>query len=143
MNSETPTNTRAVLERIHDALNSSDLDAYVSCFSPEYRSVQPIHPEWTYSGRDQLRWNWTAIFENVRDFQAELLRSTIDGDTFWSEWRWTGTQPDGDPMTVVGVMIMGVEGERVAWGRIYMESEAGTRLSFREREHRRSKRMDA
>jgi hypothetical protein len=47
----------------------------------------------------------------------------IDGDTFWSEWRWTGSQPDGRPMTIVGMIVMGVMNDKIAWGRIYMESE--------------------
>ena len=142
--SENPGNgPQAVLERMHRALNSRDLDAYVGCYAPDYRSVQPIHPDWEYSGQEQLRWNWTGIFENVPDFQAELLRSTIDGDTVWSEWRWSGTQPDGMPMVVVGVIIMGVENDQIAWGRIYMESEAGGRLSFNEGRTRDPEKLDA
>ena len=133
----------AVLQRLYKALNDRDLEAYVACYAPEYRSEQPIHPEWAYTGRDQLRWNWTGIFENVRDFQAELLRYTIDGDCVWSEWRWSGTQPDDLPMTVVGVIIMGIENDRIAWGRIYMESEAGARLSYNEGRERRPPKLDA
>lgn len=125
--------TRAALERLHAALRSRDIDAYVACFAEDYRSEQPIHPEWAYTGREQLRFNWTAIFENVADFDTQLLRYTIDGDTFWSEWRWTGTQPDGNPLTVVGVIIMGVRDGLIAWGRIYMESEAGARLTYRDK----------
>lgn len=112
-----------VLQRMVKALNARDLDAYVACFASDYRSEQPIHPDWAYSGTDQLRWNWTAIFENVPDFSAELLRSVIDGNAFWSEWRWTGTQPDGGRLAVAGAIIMGVEDDKIAWGRIYMESE--------------------
>lgn len=123
MDAERREDPQRVLERMERALNARDLDAYVACFAPDYRSEQPIHPDWTYVGCDQLRWNWTAVFENVRDFTAELLRSTIDGNTFWSEWRWTGFQSDGSPMTVVGTIIMGVRDDKIAWGRIYMESE--------------------
>lgn len=117
---------RAVLNRMHKALNERDLDAYVACFAPDYRSEQPIHPDWAYTGTDQLRWNWTGIFENVPDFTAELLRSVIDEDSFWSEWRWSGSQPDGRPMTIVGTIIMGVKNGQISWGRIYMESEVGS-----------------
>lgn len=134
---------QAVLQRMHDALNSRDLDAYVNCFATDYRSEQPIHPEWAYTGREQLRWNWTAIFENVQDFKADCLRSTIEGDTFWSEWRWTGTQPDGIPLTIVGVIIMGVRDGLISWGRIYMESEAGAKLTFGSRDAHRRTRHDA
>ena len=143
MGAEPRNQAQAALERIHAALNSRDLDAYVACFAPDYRSEQPIHPEWVYSGREQLRWNWTAVFENVPDFQAELLRSTIDGDTFWSEWRWTGTQSDGEPMAVVGVMVMGVDDGHIVWGRIYMESVSESGARFGSVEARRRTRLDA
>jgi ketosteroid isomerase-like protein len=134
---------QSVLDRVYEALNSRDLNAYVDCFAPDYRSEQPIHPEWSYTGREQLRWNWTGIFENVADFKADLIRSTIDGNSFWSEWRWTGTQPDGLPLTIVGVMIMGVEDGRIAWGRTYMESEAGAKLNLGDRDERSRSRHNA
>jgi ketosteroid isomerase-like protein len=134
---------RAVLKRMYRALNDRDLDAYVSCYAPHYQSEQPIHPDWTYSGRETLRWNWTGIFENVQDFKADLLRSTVDGDTVWSEWHWSGVQPDGVPLNIVGVIIMGVEEDQIIWGRIYMESQAGARLSFNEGRERPPRKLDA
>ena len=134
---------KEVLMRLYKALNDRDLDAYVACFSPDYRSEQPVHPEWAYTGREHLRWNWTGIFENVQDFKAELLRYTIDGDSFWSEWHWSGVQPDEMPMKVLGVIIMGVEDGLISWGRVYMESEAGSRLSYNEGRTGRPQRMDA
>ena len=69
-----------VLERLRDAQNRHDLDAFVACFDPEYRSEQPVHPDRVFVGSNQVRKNWGAIFEGVPDFHAELLRSAREGD---------------------------------------------------------------
>ena len=34
-----------VFERLHDAQNRHDLDAFVACFDSDYRSEQPVHPD--------------------------------------------------------------------------------------------------
>ena len=55
------------------------------------------------------------------DFHAEVLRLASHGDTEWAEWRWHGTQTHDTPFEVRGVIIMGVRGGNIAWGRLYME----------------------
>lgn len=74
-----------------------------------------------------MRRNWSAVFAGVPDFRSELLRSAADGDTIWSEWQWQGMQSNGTPLNMVGVMVCGVSGGRIAWARLYMEpvEEAG------------------
>jgi ketosteroid isomerase-like protein len=132
-----------VLERMVRALNDRDLNAYVDCYAEDYRSVQPVHPDWSYTGKAHLRWNWTGIFENVQEFRADLLRYTITGDTVWTEWYWSGVQPDDSPLTVAGVIIMEIEDEKIASARIYMESVAGMPLSYNQGREGRPSRMDA
>ena len=115
----------ALVERLLDAQNRHDLDAFVACFDPAYRSEQPVHPERTFSGSDQVRANWGALFAGMADFSAELLRSAQQGDTWWAEWRWRGTRADGSRLDMRGVTIFGVSGDRIAWGRLYMEEVEG------------------
>ena len=112
----------AVIERLRDALNSHDPDAMLGCFDPGYQSEQPAHPNRGFGGKDQVRKNWSAMFESFPDFQAELLRHTYEGDTSWSEWRWSATG-----LQMAGVIVMGIEEERISWARLYMEpvEEAG------------------
>ena len=46
-----------VSDRLRDAMNGHDIDAFVGCFTPDYRSVQPAHPErlrWPGPGENQL-----------------------------------------------------------------------------------------
>ena len=80
---------QALLEQLQQALNAHNLEAFVACFAPDYQSAQPIHPERAFQGAEQVRKNWTKIFQDVPDIHAELLRLAIDGDTVWAEWHGT------------------------------------------------------
>jgi ketosteroid isomerase-like protein len=111
----------AVIERLDAALNAHDIDAFLDCFAEDYRSEQPAHPDRAFSGREQVRENWSAVFEGVPDFRSELVRVCADGETVWSEWHWQGTQAVGDPLDMAGVIVMGVRDERIAWARLYVE----------------------
>jgi hypothetical protein len=69
-----------------------------------------------------VRENWTSVFSGVPDFEAELLSSaTTDGGAEIGEWHWRGTHTDGSPFAMRGLIVLGIEDERIAWGRLYME----------------------
>src|SRR4051812_19779511 len=84
-----------LLQQLLAAMAGHDLDALIDCFAADYASEQPIHPARSFKGRDQARWNWAGMFGEIPDFNIDVLRSTIDGDTIWLEWRWTGTPRHG------------------------------------------------
>ncbi len=110
-----------LIARLTAAMNRHDLAAFVDCFDPDYESEQPAHPDRHFRGRAQVETNWTAMFAGLPDFQSEVLRSSLDGDTVWVEWRWTGTRGDSTRMDARGTAIFGVRAGRLAWGRLYME----------------------
>jgi ketosteroid isomerase-like protein len=105
--------------------NRHDLDAFVACFDPEYRSEQPVHPDRAFMGSEQVRRKWAEVFAGVPDFQAELLRSADEGDTGWAEWHWRGTRTDGTRLEMRGVTIFGVRDDRIVRGRLYLEDVEG------------------
>ncbi len=105
-----------VIERMHEALNQHDLEAFLGCFDQNYRSEQPIHPNRGFGGKEQVRKNWSSIFESFPDFKAELIRYTLDDETVWSEWHWTATG-----LNMAGVILFGVEEDHFVWGRLYVE----------------------
>jgi ketosteroid isomerase-like protein len=105
-----------VLERLREAQNRRDLDAMLECFDPDYRSEQPAHPNRGFGGKEQVRKNWSSMFESFPDFEAELVRYSSDGDVVWSEWRWRATG-----LNMKGVTLLGVRDGRIVWGRLYME----------------------
>jgi ketosteroid isomerase-like protein len=112
----------AMNSRLLGAMNAHDLDAFVACFAPDYRSEQPAHPSRAFDGNDQVRENWTSVFAGVPDFNAELLSSAITEDGIeFGEWSWHGTHTDGSSFAMRGVTVMGIESDRIAWGRLYME----------------------
>ena len=105
-----------VSQRMADALNAHDLDAFVACFHEDYDSVQPAHPDRAFRGSAQVRENWSAVLGSVKDFTAELVRADAAGDVEWTEWRWRGTDLD-----MAGVIVFGIRDDRVAWARLYLE----------------------
>ena len=86
----------------------------------DYRSEQPLHPNRFFTGNAKVRANWSRVFDAIPDFHADLLRSTVAGDTIWSEWHWSGTQLDGGRLAMAGVIILGVHDDQIAWGRLYV-----------------------
>jgi ketosteroid isomerase-like protein len=127
MLSDASTRSERVVARLHAAMNAHDVEAFVACFAEDYHSVQPAHPDRAFRGREQVRANWSAIFDAVPDFRAELVGVTAAGETAWSEWRWEGTQSDGGRLDMAGVIVFGVRDDVVAWARLYVEpvEEAG------------------
>ena len=112
-----------MINQLLAAMNSHDLDAFVGCFAPDYRSEQPAHPSRAFEGSDKVRENWASVFAGVPDFNAELMvSSTTDDGIEIGEWRWSGTHTDGSPFAMRGVTVMGIEGERIAWARLYMDT---------------------
>jgi ketosteroid isomerase-like protein len=119
--SQTVSEPLSVVHRLQAATNAHDLDALVDCFASDYLSEIPLHPSRTFRGSEQVRRNWGQILAGVPDLHSELVREAVDGNVVWSEWEWTGTRRDGAPHLMRGTTILGVEGERIAWARFYME----------------------
>jgi hypothetical protein len=121
--------TVAVIRRLVEAWNGHDLEAFLACFHPGYASTQPLFPERSFRGRDNVRERWSANFATMPDFRADLVALAIDGHTAWTEWHWHGTRPDGSRRDERGVVIYGVRDGVIASGRLYMS--AGPRDSSR------------
>jgi hypothetical protein len=102
-------------------MNVHDLERLASCFSENYISEQPAHPDRAFTGTDQLRKNWSTVFKSVPDFKAELLRHAISEDSAWSEWVWHGTRMDGHALDIRGVVILRADNGRFVQVTLYME----------------------
>jgi hypothetical protein len=110
-----------VLQRMSDAINAHDVDAFVSCLTNDYKGEQPLHPEIASLGLAQVRENWTALFAQVPDLRATLVASTIHDDLAWAEWHWQGTRTSGSALNLRGVSVAGLRNGLMAWAKIYME----------------------
>ena len=109
------------MERLTVAQNAHDLEAMLDCFHTDYRSEQPLFPARNFQGAGQVRANWSALLEAVRDLRAEIVRSAVDGDTVFAEIHWAGTKADETPLETRGVIIAGVADDRIAWARLYVD----------------------
>ena len=111
----------AAVERLVAATNAHDLDALVACFADYYVNETPVHPARGFTGRGQVRRNWTQIFGAVPDIRTQVLRRAEDGDTVWTEWEMRGTRPDGSPHLMRGVIVFTVHDGLIAAARFYLE----------------------
>lgn len=114
-------NPLLIIERLQQAQNAHDLDAFVACFAADYQSDQPLHPERSFRGAAQVRKNWSGIFHDVPNFHGDLLRSAVDGDVVWTEWDWFGDRRDGTRFEMRGVIVLGTHAEQIQWARLYIE----------------------
>ncbi|MEV6974215.1 nuclear transport factor 2 family protein [Kitasatospora sp. NPDC093806] len=108
-------------ERLRQAIDAHDLEAFTGCFAPDYRSAQPAHLARAFTGREQVGRNWSALFRQVPDLRAELLATAVAGDVEWAEWHWHGTRLDGSPFDMRGVTVMGIHAGEATWGHLYLE----------------------
>jgi predicted ester cyclase len=114
--------SQVVFERMIQAANRHDLDAMVACFAVDFRSEQPFHPERNFVGQAGVRKNWNFFFLTMPDFRVEILSEVVERDTVWAELRFHGTQVDGTKQVTRGVTISGIEGNQIAWAKLYIET---------------------
>ena len=118
-----------LLEQLRAALDAHDLDAFVEFFRDDYVGERPRHPGSPVSSREDVRANWAEIISDVPDLRVDVPAAVQDGNRIWSEWRAYGTAHSGAMLELRGVIIFGLEGDKVAWSRMYMEPvEAGLTL---------------
>ncbi len=116
-----PTGPVAVLDRLLAATNAHEVDSVAACFAEDYRNETPAHPPRGFTGRQQVRANWSQILASVPDLRARVLRRAIDGAELWTEWEMDGTRVDGTAFLMRGVVIFEVRGEAIAAARFFLE----------------------
>lgn len=111
-----------VMQRLGDAINRHDLDAFFALFDTDYRSDQPAHPGRAFRGADRVRENWSAVFAGVPDLTAELVSSAAASRGSSSE-NGAGTARTSmeRPSPSVVFIVVGVDDGLISWGRLYME----------------------
>jgi ketosteroid isomerase-like protein len=111
----------ALVRRLREAVNRHDLESLAGCFAQDFLNETPIHPARSFQGREQVRKNWAQIFAGVPDIEADILRSSVDGASAWTEWEMRGTRRDGARHLMRGVSIFGIGGDQFTSVRFYLE----------------------
>ena len=109
------------LTRLLAATNAHDVGRIEACFAEEYVNVTPCHPARGFTGRGQVRRNWTAILGAVPDLEAEVVDFAVDGPRVWSEWEMRGTRRDGSSHLMRGVLVFTVTDGLATRLRFFME----------------------
>ncbi len=117
-----PMDPKRLLERLHTALNTRDLNNLLHCLQVDYEQIWPAMSDRGTTGLEAARETWEQIFTTYPNFRADLLRQAIEGNAIWTEWRWRGNQEgnQGKELNRAGVIIFGVEEGLIAWSRSYM-----------------------
>jgi hypothetical protein len=115
-----PMDPKRLLERMHTTLNTRDLTNLLHLLQVDYEQIYPTQPERDTTGLEPARESWERLFERYSDFRADLLRQAIEGNTIWSEWRFSGGERQENPLNMGGVIIFGVEEGLIAWSRFYI-----------------------
>jgi ketosteroid isomerase-like protein len=68
-----------------------------------------------------VRRNWTSIFAAVPDIETRMVAHAATDDQLWTEWEMSGTRRDGTRHAMAGVIIFGVEDDRIVSARFYLE----------------------
>ena len=112
----------AIIERLINAINAHDLDAFMVCIATDYHSVQPLHPDREFRGSTQVRQNWSAVFAGMPDLRWQVLRWAVHGPTVWIEVQGNGTRvSDGVKIELGGVLINEVRDDQIVAARIYFD----------------------
>ncbi|MGQ0604724.1 MAG: nuclear transport factor 2 family protein [Anaerolineales bacterium] len=111
----------AVTERLAKAWNDHDIETLAELLHADYESINPLHPERNFWGREDALRSWRAIFEAVPDFHAKLIRCAVDSDGIWTEWQWRGAHVLGQAFNAGGVIVFGLDCDQLRWARVYTE----------------------
>lgn len=110
------------IARLAEVMNRHDASAMAACFAADYSSDQPVHPNRSFVGNQQVEKNWTGMFAGVPDLTVAVVAEDTVGDRSWSEWRWDGHHADGSEFAVRGVIVAGLRDDGlIQWMRLYVE----------------------
>ncbi|MBD2067061.1 nuclear transport factor 2 family protein [Leptolyngbya sp. FACHB-671] len=115
------TSQSVVIDRLQQAQNAHDLEAFLDCFAPHIQTDHPVHPERPFQGIEHARRNWSTMFHDIPNFRSESLGSAVEDDTAWAEWYWFSTRRNGTSFGMRKVSILGIQPEQIKWARFYME----------------------
>ena len=96
--------TVETVDALCDAFNRHDLDGLLEYFAEDAVFINAKGSDGTgqrFSGKAELRKVFGALFEAMPDIQW-VGKNTVCGDRAISEWRRTGTAPNGEKQDWLG-----------------------------------------
>ena len=111
----------SVIDRLAGAINGHDIEALAACFAPSFANDWPAHPARSFTGADQVRRNWEAIFETHPTVRAKIIKRVHRDDETWAEWEFKSEIRNGAQFWQRGVIVAETSGDRLVKASFYME----------------------
>ncbi|MEE3703885.1 nuclear transport factor 2 family protein [Pasteurella multocida] len=115
-----PRSAADVVRSLHRTVAAHDLDGIVAHFAHDYALDDPVHPDRSFRGAEQVRRNWTVLLDSMPDLVLEERGLISEGSTVWSEIVIRGHLGVGDEQVLRGVMIFRVEAGLIAAATFYL-----------------------
>ena len=110
------------VRRMFTAAGQHNLDAMVAEFAGDYVNTTPNHPSRSFTGSDQVRSNWSALFAGIPDLSLKVVDAATSTDgKVWVEWASHGTRRDGIAVEQAGIGIFTLRDDRISAVRFYLE----------------------
>lgn len=113
MTGELRSQRRRLLEEFSAAYNRHDVDAVMSCFTPEVEFVSfagPYPHGERFVGTEAVRARVAAFLDAVPDARWTDARHSVDGDRGFSEWTYMGTERGGTSVQRDGIDVFAFTG---------------------------------
>lgn len=117
--SRPPGSPTEVVRSLHRATSAHDLDGIVAHFASDYTLEDPVHPDRSFRGADQVRRNWSGLLAAMPDLELEERRLVADGPTVWAEIGIHGHRGQA-AQALRGVMIFVVGDGVIQSGTFYL-----------------------
>lgn len=106
-----------LLQKFAAGWNAHDVDALLECMTDDgifYGSagVEPYGA--IFTGTDELRSSYSALWEIFPDAAWNEVQHFIAGDRAVTEWRFTGTKADGSKVNVRGCDVFLIRDGKIA-----------------------------
>ncbi len=110
------------VRRVFAAACEHDIDGMVAEFAEDYINTTPNHPDRSFVGSAQVRFNWSTLFAGIPDLTLEVHdAATAPDGKVWVEWGFRGTRRDGVNVEQNGVGIFTLREGQLSAVRIYLE----------------------
>lgn len=109
-----------VVRSLHRAVAAHDPEGIVAHFAPDYALEDPVRPDRSFRGVEQVRRNWSHLLASMVDLVLEEHRVIAEGSTVWTEITVRGHLADGSERALRGVMIFRVEEQLIVAGTFYL-----------------------
>jgi ketosteroid isomerase-like protein len=109
-----------VVRGLHRSVAAHDVEGIVAHFARDYALEDPIRPDRSFRGVDQVRRNWSGILAAMPDLEIEERGLVADGPTVWTEIVMRGHRTDGSEQIMRGVMIFQVADGLIVAGTFYL-----------------------